>query len=240
MDTVIEFDALRVDRGGTRVLGEVSGAIGRGSVIGLMGPSGCGKSTLMRAVVGVQKIAAGEVRVLGQPAGSSALRSRVGYVTQAASVYTDLTVEENLTYFANVLGTPPERTTEVIEEVDLEPFAKRIVGRLSGGQRSRVSLAAALLNKPEVLILDEPTVGLDPVLRESLWQLFHGLAAAGSTLLVSSHVMDEAARCDRLMLMREGRIIGWPTPQELLDQTGASEMETAFLRLIRSAEGRAL
>jgi ABC-2 type transport system ATP-binding protein len=234
METAIAIDSLEVIRGGTTVLPGISATIDRGRVVGLMGPSGCGKSTLMRAIVGVQKVASGSVSVLGQAAGAAALRARVGYMTQASSVYTDLTVKENLTYFARIVGVSSERVGEVIEQVDLAAFGDRVAGRLSGGQRSRVSLAAALLNSPEVLILDEPTVGLDPILRESLWRLFHSLADNGATLLVSSHVMDEAARCDHLLLMREGRIIATPTPQELLEETGSTEMETAFLRLIQS------
>jgi len=239
MAAAISIEGLRVIRGDSVVLPNLSVSIPAGTVTGLMGPSGCGKSTLMRSIVGVQKLAAGSVSVLGSDAGSAALRSRVGYVTQAPSVYGDLTVRENLGYFASVLGVSGPRIDEVIETVDLGPFTERVTANLSGGQRSRVSLAAALLNEPEVLILDEPTVGLDPVLRKSLWELFHRLAAGGSTLLVSSHVMDEASRCDELLLMREGLIIAQTTPTELLARTGASEMEDAFLRLIETSEGEA-
>lgn len=237
MAAAIEIENLRVVRGGDEVLPDFSASIDRGRVVGLMGPSGCGKSTLMRAIVGVQKIAAGDVTVLGEPAGTAALRSRVGYVTQSASVYLDLTVHENLAYFAKVVGVSSARVDEVIELVDLTALADRIAGKLSGGQRSRVSLAAALLNSPEVLVLDEPTVGLDPVLRESLWRMFHKLARDGATLLVSSHVMDEAARCDDILLMRGGELIATSTPQDLLGRTGAKDMESAFLDLIRSGEG---
>jgi ABC-2 type transport system ATP-binding protein len=186
----------------------------------------------MRAVVGVQKIAAGAVRVLGEPAGAPSLRSRVGYVTQAPSVYADLTIDENLRYFARVLNAPAARVDEVLAAVDLARSGGRLVSTLSGGQRSRVSLAAALLGRPELLVLDEPTVGLDPVLRRDLWGLFHRLADDGVTLLVSSHVMDEAARCDSLLLMREGELIAQTTPDELRERTGEQEMEAAFLRLI--------
>jgi ABC-2 type transport system ATP-binding protein len=239
MAAAISIEGLRVIRGDSEVLPDLSVSIPAGTVTGLMGPSGCGKSTLMRSIVGVQKLAAGSVSVIGIEAGSAALRSRVGYVTQAPSVYGDLTVRENLGYFASVLGVRGPRVDEVIETVDLSAFTERVTANLSGGQRSRVSLAAALLNEPEVLILDEPTVGLDPVLRKSLWELFHRLADGGSTLLVSSHVMDEASRCDALLLMREGRIIAQTTPAELLARTGASEMEDAFLRLIETSEGEA-
>jgi len=216
------------------VLHELELAIGGGVVTGLLGPSGSGKSTLIRAIVGVQIVAAGEVRVLGLPAGSPALRSRVGYVTQSPSVYIDLTVRENLTYFGRVLGAPRARVDAVIERVGLTEAATQLVGRLSGGQKARVSLATALLNEPDVLVLDEPTVGLDPVLRRDLWDFFHELADGGTTLLVSSHVMDEAARCDRLLLLREGRIIADLPPDELLRRTGAPDLDAAFLSLVEA------
>ena len=230
----IEIRDLKVVRGDVEVLPGLSATIERGKVHGLMGPSGCGKSTLMRSIVGVQKVQSGSVDVLGLPAGAAPLRARVGYVTQAASVYGDLTVLENLRYFAQVLGAPRERIDEVLEQVDLTSYATRVTGRLSGGQRSRVSLAAALLGRPELLVLDEPTVGLDPILRESLWSLFHALADSGATLVVSSHVMDEAARCHHLLLMRDGELIASLPPQELMARTGAADMEDAFLRFIRS------
>ena len=213
-------------------LDNVSLEVPTGSLTALLGPSGSGKSTLIRAIVGVQIVAAGAVTVLEMPAGSPSLRSRLGYVTQAPSVYGDLTVTENLTYFARVLGVERERVDATIERVELADVADRLVGRLSGGQRARVSLATALLGDPEVLVLDEPTVGLDPVLRRDLWDFFHELAGGGATLLVSSHVMDEAARCDRLLLLREGAILADVGPQELLRRTGAADLDTAFLRLI--------
>lgn len=204
----------------------------RGAVTGLLGPSGCGKSTLMRAIVGVQVVAGGTVEVLGTPAGTPALRGRVGYVTQAPSVYADLTVRENLGYFARILGAARGRVDAVVETVGLGPDAGRVVGQLSGGQRARVSLATALLNEPPVLVLDEPTVGLDPLLRRDLWDAFHRLADAGVTLLVSSHVMDEAERCDWLILMRDGAVLAADTPAALLERTGARDIEGAFLALV--------
>jgi ABC-2 type transport system ATP-binding protein len=236
MDAAIASRELRVVRGGTLVLPGISVSVERGLVTGLLGPSGSGKSTLIRAVVGVQIVEGGEVTVLGLPAGAAELRSRVGYVTQTPAVYADLSVRENLTYFARVLSAPHARVAEVIDRVDLGGEANRLVGRLSGGQRARVSLATALLNEPEVLVLDEPTVGLDPVLRRDLWDFFHELADGGTTLLVSSHVMDEAARCDRLLLLREGRILATLTPDELLERTRATDLDGAFLRLIEGGE----
>ncbi|GAA5000778.1 ABC transporter ATP-binding protein [Kitasatospora paranensis] len=228
----IRIDGLTVVRGGRPVLHALDLDVPRGSVTGLLGPSGCGKTTLLRAVVGVQRTAGGTVEVLGHPAGAAALRHRVGYVTQAPSVYGDLTVTENLAYFAAVLGAPRTDPARVVEQVGLAGHEDDTVARLSGGQRARVSLAAALLGTPELLILDEPTVGLDPVLRQDLWRLFRGLADGGATLLVSSHVMDEATRCDRLLLMREGRLLAHDTPQALLDATGAADIDSAFLTLV--------
>ena len=231
----IVIDDLLVRRGGVVVIPGLRVCVPAGQVVGLLGPSGSGKSTLMRAVVGVQKIAGGTVTVLGQVAGSPALRSRVGYVTQSPSVYADLTVRANVAYFAGLVGQGSDAVDKALAEVDLSAVADRKVDRLSGGQRSRVSLAAALAGDPELLVLDEPTVGLDPVLRRDLWNLFHRLAGAGRSLLVSSHVMDEATRCDRLLLMRDGSLLSDSTPDELLARTGALDAEAAFLHLIDTA-----
>ena len=231
----VETSGLRVVRGGAEVLRDLTFSVRHGEVTGLLGPSGSGKTTLMRTIVGVQRITAGSITVLGVPAGSAPLRPRIGYVTQAPSVYDDLTVEENLRFFAAVLGVGADRVDHCVEVVALGAERDRVVGRISGGQRSRVSLAVALLDEPEVIVLDEPTVGLDPVLRKDLWETFHRLADAGAAVFVSSHVMDEATRCDRLMLMREGRIIADDTPSGLLERTGAPDIEAAFLDLV--AEG---
>jgi ABC-2 type transport system ATP-binding protein len=239
-EPAIRVEGLRVVRGDRLVIDGVSASVARGTLTGLLGPNGCGKTTLIRSIVGVQIVADGVVEVLGRPAGSADLRRRVGYVTQEPSVYRDLTVRENLRYFAAVLGAPRTDPDRVISEVSLNDHADVVVSRLSGGQQARVSLAAALLGKPELLLLDEPTVGLDPVLRRSLWDLFHRLADSGVTLLVSSHVMDEAARCQELLLMREGRILAHDTPAGLLAATGADDIEGAFLRLIDRAQGAAV
>ena len=231
-DPAVEVDALRVVRGNVTVLAGLNLSVAAGKVTGLLGPSGSGKSTLLRSVVGTQRIAAGSVTVLGEPAGSRSLRRRVGYLTQAPSIYGDLTVRENLRYFGRLLRAPSARVDEVIETVALARFTNRIVGRLSGGQRARVSLAAVLIGEPDVLVLDEPTVGLDPLLRRELWSLFHRIAATGATLIVSSHVMDEADRCDELLLLREGTLVATGTPDELRHRTGAPLLEDVFLRLI--------
>jgi ABC-2 type transport system ATP-binding protein len=234
----IEIDGLRVVRGGRRVLHDLGLRVPTGEVCGLLGPSGCGKTTLMRAIVGVQIVAAGSVTVLGQPAGSPALRRSVGYVTQAPSVYSDLTVGENLRYLARIVDVDTERVRGVIESVGLADDAGRLVGSLSGGQRARVSLAGALLHRPKLLVLDEPTVGLDPVLRAELWAMFHALAKSGTTLIISSHVMDEAAECDALLLMRDGALLRQTTPDALRAETGEQDMGKAFLAVIRSEGGR--
>jgi ABC-2 type transport system ATP-binding protein len=236
METAVEVRDLVVDRGGRRVLYGISCAIPAGTVTGLLGPSGSGKTTLIRAVVGGQIVKSGTVTVLGRPAGSADLRRRVGYVTQAPSVYADLSVRENARYFATLYGLGAAEADRAVADVGLADAAGQLVGNLSGGQRSRASLACAMIGRPDVLLLDEPTVGQDPVLRADLWGKFHALADQGTTLLVSSHVMDEAARCDRLLLIREGRLIGDGTPAAIRDEAGTEDLEDAFLRLIRRQE----
>ena len=228
----IRIEGLHVTCGLHEVFNGLTLSVPAGALIGLLGPSGCGKSTLMRAIVGVQKVASGTITVLGSPAGDPGLRRRVGYTNQAATIYDDLTVRQNLGYFRSILGAPRSDIDRVIEETDLIDHAADLVGSLSGGQRSRASLAAALLGSPELLILDEPTVGLDPMLRVELWSLFRRLRERGTTLLVSSHVMDEATRCDRLLLMRTGVILADETPNGLLEKTGTTTAEDAFLALI--------
>ncbi|MEI5525127.1 ABC transporter ATP-binding protein [Streptomyces brasiliscabiei] len=239
----VQAQALTVARGPRTVLRALDFAVPRGQITGLLGPSGCGKSTLMRAIVGTQAKVTGTLNVLGHPAGDATLRSRIGYVTQAPSVYDDLTVRQNLAYFASILDPGRaaadrrhENVTRAIADVALTTHADALAGNLSGGQRSRVSLAVALLGTPELLVLDEPTVGLDPVLRRELWTLFHTIAAERrATLLISSHVMDEAERCHRLLLMREGEILADDTPEALRTRTHAETVEEAFLRLVDEA-----
>ena len=232
----VETTGLRVRRGKSEVLHGLDVAVPRGQVVGLLGPSGSGKSTLMRSIVGAQRIAGGTVTVLGLPGGSPSLRRRIGYVTQSASVYEDLTVTQNLRYFGRVIGAPRSDIDRVMQEVDLSAQARQLVSNLSGGQLSRVSLAVALLGSPELLVLDEPTVGLDPVLRRDLWILFASLAARGVSLLVSSHVMDEATRCDRILLLHDGDLLADETPAELLAQTHTTDADDAFLALIAQAQ----
>ncbi|MEU2564175.1 ABC transporter ATP-binding protein [Streptomyces longispororuber] len=239
----IRARSLKAVRGHRTVLRGLSFSVPRGQITGLLGPSGCGKSTLMRAVVGTQAKVTGTLDVLDHPAGTPALRSRIGYVTQDPSVYDDLTVRQNLEYFAAVLSPGPAASarrradvTRAIADVDLTGHADALAGNLSGGQRNRVSLAVALLGAPELLVLDEPTVGLDPVLRRDLWDLFHTIATErGTTILVSSHVMDEAERCHRLLLMRAGEILADDTPEALRTRTGSATVEEAFLHLVDAA-----
>ena len=235
MDAVV-VSGLDVTRGGRPVLQDLALSVPAGTVTGLLGPSGCGKSTLMRAIVGVQRVQGGDVTVLGLPAGAPELRRRVGYVTQAPSVYADLTADENLRHFARIVAAPADDPARVMEIVGLSDRGDQPVGRMSGGERARVSLAVALLGSPGLLVLDEPTVGLDPLLRRDLWRTFHQLVEDGATLLVSSHVMDEAAACDLLVLMREGGLMAVETPDQLRAQTGTHDLGEAFLRLIEAAE----
>jgi ABC-2 type transport system ATP-binding protein len=231
-DVAVQVSGLRVTRGGRRVLDGLDLTVPQGQVVGLLGPSGSGKTTLMRSIVGVQQVDAGQISVLGLPAGHRDLRRQVGYVTQAPSVYEDLTVAENLRYFSRVLGAPDSDVRRVVDEAGLGSHLDVMVSRLSGGEHSRVSLAAALLGRPRLLVLDEPTVGLDPVLRRDLWDLFARVAATGTTLFVSSHVMDEATRCDRLVLMRDGAVLADDRLDVLLARTGTTDVEAAFLTLV--------
>jgi ABC-2 type transport system ATP-binding protein len=232
LHAVIAIREVRVVRGGRPVL---QGITARVPACRVTGPSGSGKTTLMRALVGTQIINSGEVVVLGLPAGSPLLRARVAYVTQAPAVYADLSARENLGYFARILRAPAGAVDEALDAVKLGPLADQVVATMSGGEQARVSLASALLGRPQVLVLDEPTVGLDPVLRRDLWRLFHDLADAGAAVVVSSHVMDEAERCDELLLLREGRLLAAAPPDAIRARTGAADLEEAFLELVEAA-----
>lgn len=234
MDDAITVRDLVVARGKALVLNGLSCTIPAGKITGLLGPSGSGKTTLMRAMVGVQLVRSGTVTVLGKPAGSRELRAEVGYVTQAPSVYPDLTVQENARYFAAVAGTTAMAARAAVDQVGLIAAKDQLVGTLSGGQRSRASLACAVVGEPKVLVLDEPTVGQDPVLREELWASFRQRADSGTTVLVSSHVMDEANRCDRLLLIRDGGLLADDTPDEIKRRAGTTDLDQAFLALIKS------
>ncbi len=207
-----------------------------GKITGFIGPSGAGKTTLIRVMVGRQKITSGTVRVLGRDTGAGKLRGQFSYMTQGLSVYPDLTARENLAYFARMLGLKRKAVGDAVasalNQVDLLPHADQIVSSLSGGQKQRVSLGVALLGDPKLLFLDEPTVGLDPVLREQLWELFRKLAADGKTVIVSSHVMDEADRCDDLVLIRGGKVLAHASPHDFCAQTHSKTVEEGFVKLV--------
>ncbi len=233
METVLDIDRLYVRRSGNLVLNNLTLEIHGERVIGLLGASGSGKSTLMRCLVGVQRIESGTITIMGLPAGAKELRRKVGYVSQSPAVYLDLTVMENLDYFRSIFSLPYSRLREVVETVSLAGAQKQLASSLSGGQRARLSLAIALLPSPSLLVLDEPTVGLDPLLREELWNYFHELANQGCTLIVSSHVMDEAERCDDLVLLRDGKIMFHSTPATLKASTESDNLDSAFLALAK-------
>jgi ABC-2 type transport system ATP-binding protein len=238
-DIVIDVQNLRVVRGKRIALDDVSVQIARGTITGLLGPSGCGKTTLMRSIVGTQIIEKGTVTVLGRPAGSAELRHRVGYVTQDPTIYDDLRIIDNVRYFASLYGTDAQAADQAVAAVGLDDHRTALCGNLSGGQRTRVSLACALVARPDLLVLDEPTVGLDPVLRVDLWQQFGQLARRGTTLLVSSHVMDEADHCGDLLLMRDGHLLAHTTPTNLREDTGCQSLEEAFMSVIRRSTAAA-
>ena len=239
MQHAIIAEKASVIRGAVHALDAVTFRIAQGRITGLIGPSGSGKTTLMRAIVGAQCLTKGSLTILGEPAGSAALRHQIGYVTQAPAVYSDLTVQQNLNYFSAIIGCPKDDVRRALEQVDLLPQAGQIAQSLSGGQLARVSLAVALLGNAKLLVLDEPTVGLDPVLRRDLWRLFGQLAAEGRTLLISSHVMDEAEQCPDLLLLRDGRVISHGPKEDLLKQTHTTSVEDAFLCLIKKGVGSA-
>jgi ABC-2 type transport system ATP-binding protein len=232
-EPAVDIGHLRVIRFKRLALQDLSVRIAQGTITGLLGPSGCGKTTLIRCIVGTQIVTSGAVTVLGHQAGSAALRSRVGYMPQDPTIYNDLRIVDNVRYFASLYGYDSQAADDAIERVGLTGHRAALSGNLSGGQRTRVSLACALVCQPDLLVLDEPTVGLDPVLRADLWEQFAALARAGTTLLVSSHVMDEADHCDDLVLLREGNLIAHTTPAQLREDTGCTSLEDAFLSIIR-------
>jgi ABC-2 type transport system ATP-binding protein len=235
-NAAIDATALTIVRGGKPILDKLTFSITPGKITGLIGSSGSGKTTLMRALVGAQAITSGTLRLLDRPAGDKQLRHRIGYVTQSPAVYGDLTVWQNLHYFAAILSCGKNDVSKVIHQVELQPQINQLVNSLSGGQYARVSLAVALLGNAQVLILDEPTVGLDPLLRKNLWNLFKDLAAQGRTLLISSHVMDEAEQCADLLLLRNGKVLSHGSKQDLLQKTHTKTVQDAFLYLVEAKQ----
>ncbi|MBL0386342.1 ABC transporter ATP-binding protein [Tumebacillus sp. ITR2] len=230
---VVEVRGLVQEFGKRRVLDDISFAVHRGEILGLLGPSGSGKTTLVKAIAAIGTYTAGEVTVLGERMPSLGKIGRIGYMAQADALYQDLTGLDNLHFFGELYGVPKKRRTERIAEllelVQLTDAAKRPVQTYSGGMKRRLSLAVALLHQPELLILDEPTVGIDPVLRRDFWQEFLRLQAQGVSIIITTHVMDEAEHCNRLGLVRDGKMMALNTPEALKTQTGASTIEEAFL-----------
>jgi len=230
----VQISGLQVRYGRQTVLTDLSVTLPRGQIIGILGPSGSGKTTLVKAIMGLNRIRKGSISILGHRVPSLAALDAVGYMAQENALYEDLTAMDNLLFFARLCGLTraeaAKRARQLFDFVGLTGEEKKIVGNYSGGMQRRLSLAVALIGQPPLLLLDEPTVGIDPVLRQKFWREFETLKAQGSTLLATTHVMDEASRCDRLLLLREGRIIANGTVPELLDKTGTNSVEEAFLR----------
>lgn len=235
MQTAVRLEGVHVIIGKAPILSDISLALPRGRIIGLLGPSGAGKTTLIRTIIGRQRIASGVAEILDESPSSSALRERLGYMTQGAAFYDDLTTRQNLIYFATMRGAAMSEVDEILAAVDLGPQSKQLANTLSGGQRSRLSLAIALLGKPQLLLLDEPTVGVDPVLRRQLWKLFRQLSSDGATVIISSHIMGEAELCDELILLRDGRMLAQGSPRQLCNETQTDSVEEAFLQLAGGA-----
>jgi len=241
METAVKIKNLSVTLGGHfKALKNISLELPVGKTIGFIGPSGAGKTTLIRGIVGSLRISSGEISVFDMPAGSTVLREQVSYMTQELSVYPDLTVKENLKYFITMAGQSRKKSAdllkEILELVDMTNKSDSLVSDLSSGQKQRISLAVALIGSPKLMVLDEPTVGLDPVLRGKLWSLFTKLANQGTTLIISSHSMDEAGRCDDLVLIRDGKMVAHSSPKELLNSTGTKTIEESFLKLVGDKE----
>lgn len=232
-ETAIQATGVHKRFGATAALAGLDLEVRTGEIYGLLGPNGSGKTTLIRCLAGLLRADSGSLTVLGRSPRETVAAGRVGYMTQAAALYGDLSVAENLAFFARLQGVADAgtRIDEALATVDLLGRKRSIVSALSGGMRTRVSLAAALLHRPDLLLLDEPTVGVDPVQRQEFWVHFRALAASGVTILISSHVMDEAGRCDRLGLIRAGRLLASGTADELTRRAGAADLEAAFLAL---------
>jgi ABC-2 type transport system ATP-binding protein len=226
----VDVDNVVKSFGTMRALDGVTLRVKAGEIYGLLGPNGAGKTTLIRAIVGLIAPDSGTVTVLGSRMPNLDILGSVGYMTQGAALYPDISVEENLRFFAAISGAD-SNVDEVLKVVELDQRRKSVVATLSGGMRQRCSLACALVHRPRLLLLDEPTVGVDPQLRVQFWEHFREMAAAGTTILVSSHVMDEAERCQRLGLIRFGKLLGEGSPNEVRAAAGTNNLEEAFLKL---------
>jgi ABC-2 type transport system ATP-binding protein len=226
----VDVDNVAKSFGQQKALDGVTLRVRQGEIYGLLGPNGAGKTTLIRAIVGLVAPDSGSVTVLGRRMPNLDILGRVGYMTQQAALYPDLSVEENLRFFAAISGADGN-VDEALKVVELDQRRNSVVATLSGGMRQRCSLACALVHHPRLLLLDEPTVGVDPQLRVQFWEHFREMAAGGTTIVVSSHVMDEAERCQRLGLIRFGKLLGEGTPNEVRAAAGTSNLEEAFLKL---------
>jgi ABC-2 type transport system ATP-binding protein len=227
----VDVEGVRKNFGGLRALDGVNLHIKTGEIYGLLGPNGAGKTTLIRSIVGLVAPDAGSVTVLGRRMPDVDNLRNVGYMTQQAALYPGLSVEENLEFFAAINGAAEQGVTDALKLVRLDDRRKSVVATLSGGLRQRCSLACALVHKPKLLLLDEPTVGVDPQLRVQFWDDFRRMAESGTTIIVSTHVMDEAERCQRLGLMQYGRVLAEGSPNEVRATTGTNNLEEAFLKL---------
>jgi ABC-2 type transport system ATP-binding protein len=233
MESIVSIQNVSKVFGKHIVLQEINLEIHKGEIFGLLGPSGAGKTTLVKQLIGLDLPTNGEVYLFGKKMPSLDLIQGVGYMSQSDALYTELSAKENLEFFATLYGLKgkerKKRIDEVMEIVQLTEHLNKLVSQYSGGMKRRLSLAAALLHEPDLLILDEPTVGIDPVLRQSIWDSFYELKNKGKTLIVTTHVMDEAEKCDRLGLIRDGHLIAVGTPSQLKQQTNATTIEEAFL-----------
>ena len=226
----VNIDGVSKSFGSFMALNGVTLRVRKGEIYGLLGPNGAGKTTLIRLIVGLLEAQAGTVTVLGQRMPNVPVLRHIGYMTQAAALYPALSVEENVRFFAAINGAE-EGVKDALELVQLYDRRKSVVSTLSGGMRTRCSLACAVVHRPELLLLDEPTVGVDPELRVQLWEDFRRMAEAGTTIVVSSHVMDEADRCQRLGLIQYGRLIDEGSPADIRAKAGTQNLEEAFLAL---------
>lgn len=233
LDNVVKISGLEVKYDKNVILKNINLEIKKGEIIGFLGPSGSGKTTLVKAIIGMKSASKGKLQLLGETMPSLKVIPKIGYMAQSDALYEDLSAIDNLLFFGelyNLKGkAAKERAMEVLTLVNLQDDYKKAVRNFSGGMKRRLSLAIALMHKPEVLILDEPTVGIDPVLRKKFWDEFYRIKEAGGTIIVTTHVMDEAYRCDKLSLIREGEIIAEGSADEIISKSGGSNIEEAFL-----------